>query len=62
MASARRLAAEGIDAMVIDVSPEPKHHARALADAMQARYLPMPRAGAHDIARPVNRALRALTQ
>ena len=62
MASARLLAAEGIDAMVIDVSPEPKHHARALADAMHARYLPMPRAGAHDIARPVNQALRALTQ
>lgn len=62
MASARLLAAEGIDSMVIDVSPEPKHHARALADAMHARYLPMPRAGAHDIARPVNQALRALAQ
>jgi magnesium chelatase subunit D len=62
MASARLLAAEGIDSMVIDVSPEPKHHARALADAMHARYLPMPRAGAHEIARPVNQALRALSQ
>jgi magnesium chelatase subunit D len=57
-AAAKLFAAAGFDAMVIDVSPEPQKTARALADAMHATYLPMPRANAIDIARPVSSALR----
>jgi magnesium chelatase subunit D len=58
--AARLFAAEGIRAMVIDVSPEPQRHAAELAQAMAAAYFPMPRAGAHDIARPVTAALKSL--
>jgi magnesium chelatase subunit D len=58
-AAARLFAAEGFDAMVIDVSPNPNASARNLAEQMHARYLPMPRAGAAEIARPVSLALRA---
>jgi magnesium chelatase subunit D len=57
--AARFFAAEGFDAMVIDVSPVPQRSARELASAMQATYMPMPRAGAADIARPVRNALKA---
>jgi magnesium chelatase subunit D len=57
--AARFFAAEGFDAMVIDVSPVPHKSARELANAMQATYMPMPRAGAADIARPVRNALKA---
>lgn len=59
LASARLFAAERFDAMVIDVSPEPQRHARNLAEAMHARFLPMPRAGAMEIARPVHAAMMA---
>lgn len=57
--AARLFAAEGFEAMVIDVSPNPNASARLLADQMHARYLPMPRAGAADIARPVSLAMKA---
>jgi magnesium chelatase subunit D len=57
LAAARIFAAERIDAMVIDVSPDPQKHARALAEAMGARYLPMPRAGALEIAKPVRQLM-----
>lgn len=59
--AARLFAAEGFDAMVIDVSSEPQKSARALAAAMQATYLPMPRASASEIARPVSMALKSAT-
>ncbi len=58
-AAAKIFASEGFDAMVIDVSPEPQKSARALAANMRARYLPMPRASATDIARPIASALEA---
>jgi magnesium chelatase subunit D len=58
-AAARLFASEGFDAMVIDVSPEPQKTARALAATMHATYLPMPRANATDIARPISSALKA---
>lgn len=58
-AAARLFAAEGYEAMVIDVSQEPQKHARTLADAMGAKYIAMPRAQAADIARPVAAALRS---
>jgi magnesium chelatase subunit D len=60
-AAARLFAAEGFDALVIDVSPEPQKAARALAEAMHATYLPMPRASANDIASPVRMALKSAT-
>ncbi len=59
--AAKLFAAEGFDAMVIDVSPEPQKSARALANNMQATYLPMPRASASDIARPVSVALKSVS-
>jgi magnesium chelatase subunit D len=57
-AAARLFAAEGFDAMLIDVSPEPVKSARMLAATMNATYLPMPRASASDIARPIKNALK----
>ena len=58
-AMAKLFAAEGFDSLVIDVSSEPQKSARALATNMQATYLPMPRASASDIARPVSMALKS---
>jgi magnesium chelatase subunit D len=60
-AAAKLFAAEGFDALVIDVSPEPQKAARALAQAMHATYLPMPRASANDIAQPVRQALKSVS-
>jgi magnesium chelatase subunit D len=59
--AAKLFAAEGFDAMIIDVSPEPQKSARALAVDMHATYLPMPRASASDIARPVSMALKSVS-
>jgi magnesium chelatase subunit D len=56
--AAHVFAVEGVQSMVIDVSPEPQRHARALAEQMGGRYFAMPRAQACDIARPVTAALR----
>ena len=57
--AARSLAAEGFDVMLIDVSTEPQKSAKALATTLHATYLPMPRASAVDIARPVSMALKS---
>ncbi len=57
--AAKLFAVEGFDAMVIDVSIEPQKSAKLLAAQMQATYLPMPRASAADIARPVSLALKS---
>lgn len=56
--AAKLFVAEGFEAMLIDVSPEPAKAARDLAAAMHARYLPMPRASSSDIARPITSALK----
>ncbi len=58
-AAAKMFAAESFDALIIDVSPEPQKSAKFLANTMKATYLPMPRASATDIARPVRLALKA---
>jgi magnesium chelatase subunit D len=58
LSAARLFAAQGFDGLLIDVSPEPQKTARAVAEAMGGRYLPMPRAGASDIAKPVRAALQ----
>jgi magnesium chelatase subunit D len=56
--AAKLFAAERFDTMLIDVSPEPQKPARVLAALMQASYLPMPRASAVDLARPISLALK----
>ncbi len=57
--AARIFAAENFDVMLIDVSTEPQKSAKALAATLHATYLPMPRASATDIARPVSMALKS---
>jgi magnesium chelatase subunit D len=44
--AARRLGAAGFKSLLIDTAPRPQPLARALAGAMQARYLPLPYADA----------------
>lgn len=56
LAAARAWKAAGIAALVVDTSPRPEPRARALAEAMGARYLALPRAAAHDLAATVRRA------
>jgi magnesium chelatase subunit D len=42
LAAARVLAARGARALLIDTSPRPTEAAARLAEAMRARYLPLP--------------------
>jgi magnesium chelatase subunit D len=44
MQAARAFAAHGIAAMLVDIAPRPQATARELAEAMGARYLPLPAA------------------
>ena len=53
LSAARVFAASGHNAMVIDIAPRPRPDARALAEAMQARLLPLPLADSATIARAV---------
>lgn len=55
LASARALAAGGVEALLIDTADHPSVAARALADAMHARYLPLPHAGAQALSNAVRR-------
>ncbi len=55
MMAAKVAGAAGIRMLVVDASPRPQAQARALADAMKAMYLPMPRADAASL----SSALRA---
>jgi magnesium chelatase subunit D len=45
-ARAKAIAREGLDALVVDISARPGAEGRALADAMQGRYLALPRGDA----------------
>lgn len=56
LAAARAWNASGFAALVVDTSPRPEPRARALAEAMGARYLALPRADAHGLAAAVRRA------
>ena len=56
LAAAQRFRAEGLTALLIDTSPQPSDPARALAEAMDAAYLPLPHAGAEGLARAVQLA------
>jgi magnesium chelatase subunit D len=51
--AASRIRELGVDAVVVDTSPRPGPLAERLADAMQARYLPLPRADAAAVSRAV---------
>ena len=57
LASARQLAERCGTTLLIDTSPQPQPQAHALAEAMRARYLPLPHAGAA----MVSAAVRAAT-
>ncbi|WP_460449690.1 magnesium chelatase subunit D [Alsobacter sp. SYSU BS001988] len=54
--AALRLRAARLSALLIDTSPQPQREARALADAMAARYLPLPHADAATLSRAVRAA------
>jgi magnesium chelatase subunit D len=49
--AATRMRELGVDAVVLDTSPRPGPLAERLAEAMQARYLPLPRADAAAVSR-----------
>ncbi len=54
--SARRLRATGIAALLVDTSPRPNPFASRLAEAMGARYVPLPYADASALSRAVRAA------
>lgn len=51
--AAKRMRAGGFKVLMIDTSPQPQDAAKALADAMRARYLGLPHAGAQAISAAV---------
>jgi magnesium chelatase subunit D len=57
MAAARLWRASGVGALWLDTAPQPQAQARELAQAMGARYLPLPHADARQMSRAVT-ALR----
>lgn len=57
LSAARSFAASGHAALLVDISPRPRDTAQALAGALRARYLPLPRADA----RRLNDAVRGAT-
>lgn len=52
-AAARMLAGAGVRSVFVDIAPRPRPEGERLAAAMAARYLPLPRADAHAIARGI---------
>ena len=59
LAAARLLADCGADTLLIDTSRRPRPRASELADAMHARYLPLPRADAETLSATVQRGVAA---
>lgn len=55
LAAARALRAQGLPALLVDTAPHPQPPARALADALGARYLPLPPAGGPALAAALQR-------
>lgn len=51
--SARRVQAEGVRALFVDTAPRPRPVARSLAEAMDARYLALPRTDADALTRSI---------
>lgn len=58
LTAARTIAAARLDAVVIDISPRPRPEAARVAEAMRARYLPLPFADA----KALNAAVALATQ
>ncbi|MEO0981262.1 MAG: magnesium chelatase subunit D [Pseudomonadota bacterium] len=58
VSAARRLRAEGYDALFFDISTRPSHRARALSAEMGAAYRPLPFADAGVVSRSVRRAMQ----
>ena len=58
MASAVRLRLQQAAVLLIDTSPQPQREAVQLALAMQARYLPLPHAGANAMSQAVRSAMQ----
>ncbi|MCJ2041384.1 hypothetical protein MKK55_20855, partial [Methylobacterium sp. J-059] len=56
LAAARRFRAAAFSAILIDTAPRPQDSARALAEAMGARYLPLPQADARKLSAAVRAA------
>ena len=54
LAAARRFAAAGTQGVVIDISARPQPEAAAIAAAMRARYLALPRADARGVEQAVS--------
>lgn len=59
LAQAKRLALLQAPLLLIDTSPKPQREAAELAQAMRARYLPLPHAGAAAVSHAVQLASRA---
>ncbi len=51
--AAHRLRATGCDAVLIDTAPRPQSQNRVLADALAARYVPLPYADARAVSRAI---------
>lgn len=49
LAAARGIGSAGLDAVIIDISPRPRPEAARIAEAMRARYLPLPFADAKSL-------------
>jgi magnesium chelatase subunit D len=56
ISAAHAVRADGITSLLVDTSPRPAPQARRLAEAMGARYLPLPYADATALARAVSHA------
>jgi magnesium chelatase subunit D len=56
LSAARALRSRGVDGIVIDISPRPRPDAGEIAQAMDARYLPLPMADAAALERAVSAA------
>ncbi len=59
LAAGRLLRAEGIRSLLVDTSRRPRPRARNLANAMNARYVPLPQADARAISETVQRSVAA---
>ncbi len=59
LAAGRTLRAEGIRSLLVDTSRRPRPRARNLANAMNARYVPLPHADARAISETVQRGVAA---
>ena len=56
--AARRLRADGIASIVIDISPIPSQESRTLADTLGAKYVPLPHGNASAISQAVRQFSR----